>query len=214
MPELAPPLVVQITDLGVVSRDELLRRVAAVRSLPPGARGARVVLLRDPALPARALVALARDLRAATRAVGARLWVNDRLDVALLVGADGVHLGGRSVGIEDARRLLGSAVTVSVACHEVREVLAARDAGADACTLSPIFASPGKGAPLGLHAVAAARAALGADPRFALLALGGVDRATAAACLAAGADGVATIRGDLLGAPLDEPPRATRPPGT
>lgn len=198
---LHPPVVVQITDLGVVSRGELHRRVAAVGSLSPGARASRIVLLRDPALPARDLLELARELRAATRATGARLWVNDRLDVASLVEADGVHLGRRSVGIDDARRLLGATVAVSVACHDVDEVVAARAAGADAATLSPIFASPGKGAPLGVEALGAARARLGPDPRFTLIALGGVDPDTARRCLAAGADGVAAIRADLLALP-------------
>ena len=201
MLDLHHALVIQITDLGVVSRDELLRRVAAVETLATEVRAARIVLLRDPAVPPRDLLTLARDLRAATRAVGARLWVNDRLDVAALVEADGVHLGRRSVGVDDARCLLGTSITVSVACHDVDEVLAARDSGADAATLSPIFASPGKGAPLGVEALAAARARLGPDPRFALIALGGVDHASSGSCLAAGADGLAAIRADLLVTP-------------
>lgn len=200
---LVVPVVVQITDHATLGVDEVLGRVAAVAAAPRAGRGTRVVMVRDPALPARELVGLGRALRAATRAVGAHLWVNDRLDVAALVDADGVHLGRRSVSVDDARRFLGPSIAVSIACHDVDEVLAARTAGADACTLSPIFASPGKGAPLGTGALVAARAALGPAPGFALVALGGVDRATAGACLAAGADGVAAIRADLLGAEME-----------
>lgn len=196
-----PLLAVQITDLPTVDEPELLRRIASVAAAPPAARAGRVVLLRDPGLAPRDLLALARRLRAATRAVGVRLWVNDRLDVAALVGADGVHLGRRSVAVADARRLLG-AVTVSVACHAPDEVVAARDAGADACTLSPIFASPGKGPPLGLGVLREARAGLAAaGDDFAILALGGVDARSTPDVLAAGASGIAAIRADVLAWP-------------
>lgn len=163
-------------------------------------------MLREPALSGRDLLALARALRARTRALGVGLWVNDRLDVAALVAADGAHLAGRSVGVDDARRLLGAGATISVACHAPDEVLAARTAGADAATLSPIFASPQKGAPLGLDALRSARLALGPAPGFSLVALGGIDESVVLPCLAAGADGVAAIRADLLAC-------ATRAPG-
>jgi thiamine-phosphate pyrophosphorylase len=190
-------IAIQITDLGTVDEPTLRARIARVAALPAIERRRRVVMVRDPALPSRALLALARRLRAATRAVGARLWVNDRLDVAALVEADGVHLGRRSVAVADARRLLG-AVTVSVACHDVGEVIAARAAGADACTLSPIFPSPGKGTPLGPEALREARAQLAGDDRFLLVALGGLDASNAAEARSAGADGIAAIRADVL----------------
>jgi thiamine-phosphate pyrophosphorylase len=80
----------------------------------------------------------------------------------------------------------------------VDEVVRAAGEGADAAVLSPIFSSPGKGAPLGVEALAAARAAVGA--RVQLVALGGVTAASAAACFAAGADAVAAIRADLRAA--------------
>lgn len=191
----------QITASTGAPEPVVLERVAALAALPLEARARAAVQLRDPELSGRELHALGRRLRDATAALGASFVVNDRLDLALVLGADGVHLGRRSVGVADARALLGAGVFVSVACHSVDEVLRAADAGADAAVLSPIFASPGKGPPLGLEALREARARLSQASRsVAIIALGGVDAVAAPACLAAGADGVAAIRADLRGA--------------
>jgi thiamine-phosphate pyrophosphorylase len=194
------PRVLQITAADVLPEAALFARVAALAGRPEAARRAFAVQLRDPELPARALLDLGARLRAATRAVGAGLVVNDRLDLARALGADGVHLGRRSVRIADARALLGAGAWVSVACHAVDEVVRAAEEGADAAVLSPIFPSPGKGAPIGVAAIAAAREALRARGlRAAIVALGGVSTGNAAACFAAGADAVAAIRADLGG---------------
>ncbi|WP_437663237.1 thiamine phosphate synthase [Sorangium sp. So ce1182] len=195
------PRLTLITQTADVPEPVLLARLSAFGALPPEDRARVAVQLRDPELSGAALHALGRRLRDATAALGASLVVNDRLDLALVLGADGVHLGRRSAGVADARALLGDGVFVSVACHSVDEVLRAAEAGADAAVLSPIFATPGKGPPLGPEALREARARLAAAPRgVALLALGGVDAASAPACLAAGADGVAAIRADFGGA--------------
>jgi thiamine-phosphate pyrophosphorylase len=181
------PRVMQISALDVVSEEVLLARVA---SAAPGL----VVQLRDPQLEGRELHRLAVRLRDVTRRVGARLIVNDRIDVALAVGADGLHMGRRSVDAALARAALGPDAWLSVSAHSVAEALASGDA-IDALLLSPIFAAPGKGPPLGLAPLSEVRARLA--PRVALFALGGVDLEGARACLDAGADGVASIRADL-----------------
>lgn len=190
------PRIVQITESSALSLAALLARLASVARLAPERRERFAVQLRDPGLSSRALADLGVRLRALTRASGVALIVNDRLDLARALDADGAHLGRRSVAVADARALLGPAAWISVACHDVDDVIRAATDGADAVSLSPIFASPGKGTPLGLAALQAARAALGALPT-ALYALGGVDLTTAPLCFAAGADGVATIRADL-----------------
>ncbi len=198
---MTAPFVQIITDLAVVSEGELLARVARAGSLPPEARLRLSVQLRDPELPLRALLRLGGALREATSAIGARLVVNDRVDLALLLSADGVHLGRRSMSVEEARSLLGAKVWISTSAHAMDDVLAAARAGADAALLSPIFASPGKGAPLGLEALTEARRALAREGlSLQLFALGGVTAGNVAPCLAAGADGVAAIRADLTGA--------------
>jgi thiamine-phosphate pyrophosphorylase len=190
------PRVVQITDASALPEPQLFARLASLSRLPFEQRARFAVQLRDPALAGRALADLGVRLRAVTRSLGASLVVNDRLDLALALGADGAHLGRRSVSIADARALLGRSTWISVACHDVDDVIRAATEGADAVTLSPIFASPGKGTPLGPGALQIARRALGGRT-IALVALGGIDVAMAPSCFEAGADGVAAIRADL-----------------
>jgi thiamine-phosphate pyrophosphorylase len=193
------PLVQQITDVASLPETALFERLRRARESAPRAGARLSVQLRDPQLPARELLRLGESLRAVTRDLGAALVINDRVDLAVILGADGVHLGRRSMGAADARALLGPDAWISMSAHSVDDVLAAAEAGATATLLSPIFASPGKGPPLGTGALAEARAALAAAGRdLLLLALGGVTVETAGACLEAGADGVAAIRADLV----------------
>src|SRR5690349_3462243 len=100
------PRVLQITAASVLPEGALRARLAALAALPEEARRGYAVQLRDPELPVRELLRLGGLLRDATRALGAGLIVNDRLDLALALSADGVHLGRRSVTVADARALL------------------------------------------------------------------------------------------------------------
>jgi thiamine-phosphate diphosphorylase len=121
-----------------------------------------------------------------------RVVVNRRGDVALAVGADGVHLGFDALAPASARRLLGEDALVGVSCHQPEEIAAAE--GASYAHLAPIFAPLSKAAtrePLGVGALARAR---GARP---VLAQGGITAENAPACLAAGAAGVA-VTGAIL----------------
>jgi len=168
--------------------------------------GVGAVQLRERGLETRALLELAIALRQATRAAGAALLINDRIDVALACDADGVHLPGHSFAVADARALLGPRRLIGVSTHHPDEVAAAAAAGADFAVFGPIFATPSKatyGAPQGLDALARARRAA-ALPLFAI---GGVDADTAAAVRGAGADGIAVIRA-VLAAP--DPAAAAR----
>lgn len=165
----------------------------AVRSALAGrGRGEVAVHLREKDLPGRDLLALARSLRRETAELGQLLLVNDRIDVALASGADGVHLPSAGIAPEDARRLLGNERLVGVSCHSAEDVRRARDGGADYATFGPVFDTPSKrahGPPLGLDALAAA-AGLGLP----LVALGGIDASNAARARACGASAVAAIR--------------------
>jgi thiamine-phosphate pyrophosphorylase len=162
---------------------------AALRRIPPGAAA---VHLREKDLGGSALLALAREVRQACRAAGQLLLVNDRLDVALAAGADGVHLPANGLPAAEARRLLGPGKLVGVSCHGREDVRRARDGGADYATFGPVHATPSKaayGAPVGLAALAEA-----ARRGLPLVALGGVTAANAAEARAHGAHGVAAIR--------------------
>lgn len=184
------PKLLAITDLTRFSASELIERARALSAR--AAPGSVAVLLRDHAASARERLLLGRALRELTRAAGQQLWVADRLDLALTLQADGAHLGEASVSALQARQLLGSGFVISRAWHGA----GATDelAGVDALLVSPIF-EPRKGRPaLGVGALrAAARElqALGGSAQA--FALGGVCASNVAACLAAGARGVAAI---------------------
>jgi thiamine-phosphate pyrophosphorylase len=191
------PRITLITATNVVPEGELLRRLERAAELEPALRSRLAVQLRSPELSARALHALGERLRRVTARLGARLIVNDRLDLARALGADGVHLGRRSVHVADARAFVGANAWVSVSAHDLNDVRRARADGADAALLSPIFASPGKASPLGLDALRAARAVCTEADALGLVALGGIDARSARRCRQAGADGVAVLRADL-----------------
>jgi len=174
---------------------ELQQLLAAARP------GSVQVLLRDRHLPIRERRALGERLRHTTRAHGQLLSVSDRLDLAWLLEADGVHLAEDSVTVSDARAfglVRGRAWRVSTACH-APEALA--DVTADAALLSPVVAARKGNPALGIgglrRAVVARRRRDAALGECSLYALGGVTRHNVAELLAAGADGVALI-GDLF----------------
>jgi len=168
--------------------------------------GCRAVQLREKDLSGRDLFLLAERLRSLTDRYGALLLVNDRVDVALAAGADGVHLGVASIPPGEARRLLGAERLVGVSAHSLREVAEAEAGSADYATFGPVWATPSKapwGEPVGVPALAAACRATSIP----LFALGGVTPPRAAEALAAGARGVALIS-SILAAP--DPARAAR----
>ncbi|MCA1828247.1 MAG: thiamine phosphate synthase [Myxococcales bacterium] len=158
---------------------------AALEVLPRGSAG---VQLRQQ-LPARELLERARAIREICTNFAAPFLVNDRADVALAAGADGVHLPARGLKPKDARALGLQAVGESV--HSAEE--AARSE-ADFVVFAPVFDTPGKTAQ-GVEKLAEACRAT----RLPVFALGGVDASNAARCIDAGARGVACIR-SVLGA--------------
>jgi thiamine-phosphate pyrophosphorylase len=171
---------------------------AALAAVPAGTF---TVQLRAKELSAGALLHLARRLRVITTAHDARLLVNDRLDVALAAGADGVHLPESGLDIAAVRAMTGPGFLIGVSRHGPAGAAAAARAGADLIVCGPVWSTPSKPEtpPLGLDALAEAVRAVaeGQDPdRPAhLFALGGVDTPErAAAARAAGAFGVASIR--------------------
>ncbi len=191
------PRLLLITDRKATGGRPLVDVVSdALAGVPAARRGEVAVALREKDLEARALLELARALRAVTRAAGAALFVNDRLDVALAAEADGVHLGGRSLAPADVARV-APGLALAVSTHgraELEAALRARDLGADIrfAVFGPVWDTPSKralGTPVGLAALTDA-ATLGLP----LLALGGVTPERVPACRAAGAFGVAGIR--------------------
>jgi thiamine-phosphate pyrophosphorylase len=154
--------------------------------------GLRAVQLREKDLTAGQLFELAIGLRQLTREYGAQLLINDRIDVALAVEADGVHLGKAGLPVSEARRILGSGRLIGYSAHCADEALQAQHDGADFVTLGPVYHTPSKaqyGEPVGLSVLAEAVRVLGIP----VFALGGVTPSTVDEVLSAGAHGVALI---------------------
>jgi thiamine-phosphate pyrophosphorylase len=168
--------------------------------------GVRALQLREKDLPPRQLYPLARELRQLTHQYGARLLINDRIDVALAADADGVHLTTTSLPIEVTRQLVGAERLIGVSTHNLDEAQAAADGGADFVVFGPVFFTPSKaayGEPVGLDALRAVRAAV----KLPLLAIGGIKQANLEPVLAAGADGVAVISAVIA---ADDPTSASQ----
>ena len=162
------------------------------------AGGVQAVQLREKDLPEAEFLQLARSLRELTARYGAKLLVNRRLEAALAVGADGVHLGAGKESILTARRRLGPRALLGVSTHSLAELRLAAAAGADFVTFGPVWFTPSKapfGAPVGPQRLAAACAAA----LLPVFALGGVTPARIPELRAAGASGAAAI-GALLSA--------------
>jgi thiamine-phosphate pyrophosphorylase len=185
---MTPPRIIAITDPTLEDDGLVARTDRMLKSVPAGAVA---VQLRDKRRPARAVMRLAERLRAICGECGAPFYVNDRVDVALAVHADGVHLGRGSVDARDARALVGEAAFISVAAHHADEVERAEQGGANAALLSPIFPTPGKGPAAGTALIASARARA---RNLRVYALGGIDASLAPACVQGGAHGVAVVR--------------------
>ena len=154
--------------------------------------GADVIQLRDKRLPAPDLLEAATAIRKITRDSGALFIVNDHLDLALRVGADGVHLGAADIPLPEARSLSPPSFIIGASVGSVAGALRAEAAGADYVALSPTFATGSKsdaGPGLGLFVLSAIRAAVSVP----LIAIGGINAGNVADVIAAGADGVAVI---------------------
>ena len=185
------PRVYLITDRHATGDRKLSDVVAAALQGAGPAASQVVVQLREKDLSARALVELARELRAVTSAAGAALFINDRVDVALAVNADGVHLPTTGLSAGQVRSLAAD-LCVAVSTHDVSEVESAARSGADFVVFGPVFDTPSKrayGPAKGIQALE--RACCCSIP---VIALGGIDNGNAETCIRMGAYGIAAIR--------------------
>jgi thiamine-phosphate pyrophosphorylase len=187
------PRLYLVTDRTVTGGRPLVEVVAqALQGLPGSGLDPRdvAVQLREKDLPGRALTELGRALRAVTSAASVHLFVNDRVDVALAIGADGVHLGGASLTAGETLAI-APGLSVAISAHRAADLRAQGDAAAFA-VFGPIRDTPSKrafGPPLGWGALAEA-VPLGTP----LLAIGGVGADEVPDAVRAGAVGIACIR--------------------
>ena len=142
--------------------------------------------------------ALVERLAVVAAAGGARLIVNDRADIAAIVGAGGVHVGQEDLPVEAARKICGGAVWVGVSTHNLEQLRAADATSADYIAVGPIFPTGTKVNPDPVVGLEFLRAARGIT-RKPLVAIGGITVESASDVYRAGADSVAVIR-DLMAA--------------
>jgi thiamine-phosphate pyrophosphorylase len=197
VPQLKSPLLL-ITDGKTYPEQRLEQALSAV----PG--GSIAVQLRNRALEGAALLRIALRLRSITSLFSAPLFVNDRLDVALAAGADGVHLPGHGLQPRAVRALSGDRLIISAAAHSLAQAQKLAQSGADCLTFGPIWPTPSKPdepsipvadrvSPVGTEALAAVTAAL----PIPIYALGGIATPERAAACAVVGSRVACLRAVL-----------------
>jgi thiamine-phosphate pyrophosphorylase len=169
--------------------------------------GARLVQLREKHLPPRDFYAEAVDALRVARTFGARLIINDRADVALASGADGVHLGQDDLPPGAARALLGGEAVVGFSTHNVPQAVETAGLLLSYLAIGPVFATSSKENPDPLVGLGGVRRVRAAVPGVPLVAIGGITAENAPRVLEAGADSVAVI-GALLS--TSDPAEITR----
>jgi len=149
--------------------------------------------LRAKGASARALAALARAIHPLATHAGVPLCVNDRLDVALAVGAEAVHLGQEDLPLGEARRVSAGRLVIGVSTHSLEQASAAVAGGADYLGFGPIFATRSKENPDPTVGLELLRRAVHANPRTTIVAIGGITPESAGAVAATGAPAAAVI---------------------
>ena len=176
-----------VTDRGLARGRSTLEIVsAAVHG------GATVVQLREKDCSTRDFIEQALTIKAFLKDRGVPLMINDRLDVAQAVKADGVHLGQTDMPLKVAKKILGDSMIIGISAESQQDAVEAEKGGADYLGVSPIYATPTKtdtALPLGLEGLREIRKAV----RLPLVGIGGLNRDNAAEVIRNGADGVAVV---------------------
>ena len=161
--------------------------------------GVTCVQVREKTASTRAYIERLSAVQPLLRERGVPLFVNDRIDVALAVEADGIHLGQTDMPLAMAKRIVGDRLLIGISCESVQDAVKAERDGADYVSVSPVFSTPTKtdtAPPLGLDGVRAIRATV----RLPVVAIGGLNPGNASAVVGAGADGICVVSA-ILGAP-------------
>ena len=154
--------------------------------------GIKVIQLREKDLSTRKLLEMAQWMRDITKEYGAKLFINDRVDIALSVEADGVHLGQNSIPVYAVRKISEEKLLIGVSTHGIDEAIEAEKGGADFITLGPIYETPSKlkyGNPIGIDTLRKVKSKISIP----VLAIGGIKLDKVLEVMEAGADGIALI---------------------
>jgi len=176
-----------VTDRGLSRERSTLEIVTAAVN-----GGATVVQLREKQCSTRDFIEQALAIKDFLKDRGVPLIINDRVDVAQAIEADGVHLGQTDMPLEVAKKILGDSMIIGISAESLQDAVEAEKGGADYLGVSPIYATPTKtdtAPPLGLAGLREIRKAV----RLPLVGIGGLNRGNAAEVIRNGADGVAVV---------------------
>lgn len=160
--------------------------------------GVKAIQLREKDLGTRELLKLAHKMRDSTKRYSARLFINDRFDIALAVKADGVHLTQNSIPADAVRKAVKKKLLIGVSTHSLKEAKVAEKAGADFITFGPVYRTPSKlkyGKPIGINTLKK----VSREMKIPVFAIGGVKSHRVREVRKAGAYGVAMIS-EIFGA--------------
>ena len=183
-------------DLGLVLiTDRKTSRTPLIEAVKLAIKGGvNTVQLREKDLDSNALFKLASDIKYVTDKAKIMLVINDRCDIALAIKADGVHIGKKSIPINEVRNIIGKNMLIGYSAHNIKEAEYAQNNGADYISLSPIFHTSSKRnglkqTPLGPEAIKGVRSIINCP----IIALGGINHNNIDNVLENGADSVAVI---------------------
>jgi len=165
--------------------------------------GIRAVQLREKDLEIAELIDYAYELRKITYLYSAKLIINERVDVALAVGADGVHTGYSGIPVRAVRKIVPVEFMVGVSTHGIEEAIKAEEDGADFITCGPVFDTPSKskyGAPIGVDRLKEVVNRVDIP----VFALGGIKESNIAEVMGAGAYGVSMISAILASSNIEK----------
>ncbi len=159
--------------------------------------GVRIIQLREKNMSGKEIYQEALFLRSLTSRHRATLIINDYVDIALAVNADGIHLGQDDMPVKEAREILGKDKIIGISTHSLKQALSARKAGADYISFGPVFYTATKkaGAPKGIKSLTGIKQHI----KIPIVAVGGINIENAPDVLRAGADSIAVASGILSG---------------
>lgn len=154
--------------------------------------GVTVIQLREKNLSTREFIEEAIEVKKIIEGSGIPLIINDRVDVAIAIGADGVHLGNDDMPVDIARRILGKSFIIGASASSVEEAIEKEKKGADYIAVSPVFPTPTKpdaGPPLGLEGIKEMKKFV----KVPLIGIGGINKTNVMDVIKSGADGIAVV---------------------
>lgn len=186
------PLIYLISDGTIDSENYSAKSVKLLELIEAAANaGISMIQIREKKLTTKLLFQLTSRAVKLTQNSKTKIIVNDRSDVALSAGADGVHLTSNSIPIHLIRQNFKSDLIIGISTHSIEEIILAKDAGADFAVFGPIFPTPNKGEHKGLKELSKAATLI---REFPVLALGGLDDSNIRDVLQTGCGGIAAIR--------------------